>query len=178
MVTSHRLKPSHFFLSSVLYLISAFASPLSGFLIDLIGYNTLWVSGAILGTICSHLLMAFTFINPFVAMSLMGVCYSLLAASLWPMVALIVPKHQLGTAYGLMQSIQNLGLACISLLTGIIVDKAGYFVLEVFFLASLCCKCMTHQNLALKSFDYNLFSFFFFSKWLCCSAFSCTLLTI
>lgn len=34
------------------------------------------------------------------------------------MVALIVPKQQLGTAYGLMQSIQNLGLASISLLTG------------------------------------------------------------
>jgi hypothetical protein len=29
-----------------------------------------------------------------------------------------------------MQSIQNLGLACISLLTGIIVDEAGYFILE------------------------------------------------
>lgn len=39
-----------------------------------------------------------------------------------------------------MQSVQNLGLACISLLTGIIVDEAGYFVLEVFFLGSLCSK--------------------------------------
>ena len=34
------------------------------------------------------------------------------------MVALIVPKQQLGTAYGLMQSIKNLGLASISILTG------------------------------------------------------------
>lgn len=39
-----------------------------------------------------------------------------------------------------MQSVQNLGLALISLLTGIIVDEAGYFVLEVFFLGSLCSK--------------------------------------
>jgi hypothetical protein len=37
-----------------------------------------------------------------------------------------------------MQSVQNLGLAVISLLTGLIVDSAGYFVLEVFFLGSLC----------------------------------------
>jgi len=29
-----------------------------------------------------------------------------------------------------MQSVQNLGLACISILTGIIVDEAGYFILE------------------------------------------------
>ena len=121
-------------------MISAFASPICGFLIDLAGFNTLWVTGAIIGTIGSHVMMAFTFINPYVPMCLMGVSYSLLAASLWPMVALIVPKHQLGTAYGLMQSVQNLGLALISLLTGFLVDNAGYFVLEVFFLGSLCCK--------------------------------------
>jgi hypothetical protein len=29
-----------------------------------------------------------------------------------------------------MQSVQNLGLACISILTGVIVDEAGYFILE------------------------------------------------
>jgi hypothetical protein len=39
-----------------------------------------------------------------------------------------------------MQSVQNLGLALISLLTGIIVDNAGYFILEMFFLSSLCSK--------------------------------------
>ena len=37
-----------------------------------------------------------------------------------------------------MQSVQNLGLACISILTGVLVDSAGYFVLEIFFLGSLC----------------------------------------
>jgi MFS family permease len=86
---------------SLVYLISAFASPICGFLIDLVGYNTLWVVGAISGTIGAHVLLSFTFLTPYIAMSLMGVSYSLLAASLWPMVSLIVPKHQLGTAYGL-----------------------------------------------------------------------------
>lgn len=41
-----------------------------------------------------------------------------------------------------MQSVQNLGLALVSLLTGYIVDEAGYFVLEIFFLGSLCRKFM------------------------------------
>jgi MFS family permease len=85
----------------LVYLISAFASPVCGFLIDLVGYNTLWVTGAVTATIGAHTLLAFTYVNPFAAMILMGISYSLLAASLWPMVALIVPKHQLGTAYGL-----------------------------------------------------------------------------
>ena len=81
--------------------MSAFCSPICGFLIDLTGYNTLWVNGAILGTIGAHFLLTFTFVNPFVPMVLMGISYSLVAASLWPMVSLIVPKQQLGTAYGL-----------------------------------------------------------------------------
>lgn len=32
---------------------------------------------------------------------LLGLAYSLLACALWPMVAFVVPEHQLGTAYGL-----------------------------------------------------------------------------
>ena len=58
----------------MVYLISAFASPFCGFLIDLIGYNTVWVTCAILGTIGAHTLMTFTFINPFVPMVRMGEC--------------------------------------------------------------------------------------------------------
>jgi hypothetical protein len=31
----------------------------------------------------------------------MGFSYSMLASALWPMVALVVPEYQLGTAYGM-----------------------------------------------------------------------------
>ena len=39
-----------------------------------------------------------------------------------------------------MQSVQNLGLAVISLVAGKIVDAHGYFILEVFFMIWLCCE--------------------------------------
>ena len=42
-------------------------------------------------------------LNPYIAISLLGVAYSLLASALWPIAALIIPEYQLGTAYGLMQ---------------------------------------------------------------------------
>ena len=42
-------------------------------------------------------------LNPYIAVSCMGVAYSLLASALWPIAALIIPEYQLGTAYGLMQ---------------------------------------------------------------------------
>jgi hypothetical protein len=32
---------------------------------------------------------------------LLGVAYSMLASALWPMVALVIPEYQLGTAYGM-----------------------------------------------------------------------------
>lgn len=37
----------------------------------------------------------------FVLQSVLGLAYSLLASALWPMVSLIIPEHQLGTAYGM-----------------------------------------------------------------------------
>ena len=39
-----------------------------------------------------------------------------------------------------MQAVQNLGLAVISLVAGLIVDSKGYLVLEVFFMVWLCCE--------------------------------------
>ncbi|XP_067102013.1 lysosomal dipeptide transporter MFSD1 isoform X1 [Osmerus mordax] len=125
-------------INSVVYIISAPASPLLGFLVDRTGRNVLWVLCAVVCTLLAHMMLAFTFWNPWIAMSLLGLSYSLLACALWPMVAFVVPEHQLGTAYGFMQSIQNLGLALISMAAGSILDSRGYLFLEVFFSACVC----------------------------------------
>ncbi|XP_071529580.1 lysosomal dipeptide transporter MFSD1-like isoform X2 [Panulirus ornatus] len=124
--------------SSIVYIISAFASPVLGFVVDRTGRNVLWVFIAVLVSIASHALLTFTFLSPFIAMSILGLAYSLLASALWPMVSLVIPEHQLGTAYGMMQSVQNLGLALISMLAGLIVDLKGYLVLEMFYMVWLC----------------------------------------
>jgi len=42
-----------------------------------------------------------------------------------------------------MQSIQNLGLAVVSILAGAILDARGYILLEVFFLVLLCGALIT-----------------------------------
>ena len=90
---------------------SAILSPLLGYIVDKTGRNLYWLMGSITATIIAHALIAFLFVHPIVPNVLMGIAYSILAASLWPMVAFLVPKKMLGTAYGMMQSIQNLGLA-------------------------------------------------------------------
>ena len=124
--------------NSLVYIISAVASPVFGFLIDKSGRNIFWVILGTTLTIGCHALLAFTFINPYVAMITMGFAYSVLASALWPIAAQIVPNNQLGTAYGIMQAIQNLGLAVVAIIAGAIVDSKGYLVLEVFFLICLC----------------------------------------
>ena len=73
----------------------------------------------------------------------LGVACSLLASALWPIVALSVPDHQLGTAYGPMQAIQNMAIAFINMGAGYIVDSCGYFWQMNFFLFWLlfCLFC-------------------------------------
>ncbi|XP_068939575.1 lysosomal dipeptide transporter MFSD1 isoform X2 [Petaurus breviceps papuanus] len=122
-------------INSIVYVISAPLSPLFGLMVDKVGWNIFWVLCAVVATMASHTILAFTFWNPWIAMCLLGVSYSLLACALWPMVAFVIPEHQLGTAYGFMQSIQNLGLALMSIAAGEILDLWGYFFLEIFFIA-------------------------------------------
>ncbi|XP_062521615.1 major facilitator superfamily domain-containing protein 1-like [Corticium candelabrum] len=127
----------------IVYILSAAFSPIFGFFIDRFGKNVFWVIAAVVITLGSHSLLAFTFINPWIPMVIMGVGYSMLACALWPMVAFVLPEQQLGTAYGFMQAIQNLGLAVVAIVAGKILDEKGYLVLLVFFMACLCATLLS-----------------------------------
>lgn len=54
--------------NSIVYIISAVASPVLGLLVDKVGKNVFWVCLSVLVSIGCHALLAFTFINPYVAM--------------------------------------------------------------------------------------------------------------
>lgn len=53
-----------------------------------------------------------------VTMSMMGIAFSLIPALMWPSVAYIVDQSKLGTAYGLMTMIQNIGLFGFNVMVG------------------------------------------------------------
>ncbi|EGD80621.1 major facilitator superfamily transporter domain-containing protein 1 [Salpingoeca rosetta] len=129
-------------INSLVYVISAVASPAFGYLVDKTGRNLSWCILGIIATLFSHMLLAYTFVNPYAGVIVMGFAYSLVACALWPMVAYVLPEHQLGTAYGFMQALQNLGLAVISMVAGMIVDDNGYLWLEMFFCAWLCLSLL------------------------------------
>lgn len=60
-----------------------------------------------------------------IPMSMMGIAFSLVPAVMWPYVSLVVPEQKLGTAYGLMTMIQNIGLFGFNLLIGWANDFSG-----------------------------------------------------
>ncbi|CAH8590608.1 unnamed protein product [Heterobilharzia americana] len=143
--------------NSMVYIVSAMASPLFGAAIDFIGYNLYWLFTGIIITMLCHICFAFTTgqIPPIVIMIVLGLAYSILASSLWPMVAFILPLHQRGTAYGLIQSIQNLGLGVISIFAGYLVDTKGYVFLEVFFTFCLSISVTTTFGLLIWDQRYG-----------------------
>jgi MFS family permease len=67
-------------------------------------------------------MMAYTGVTLYAPMAMMGVAFSLIPAVMWPSVAYIVEQPKLGTAYGLMTMIQNIGLAGFNLLIGWVND--------------------------------------------------------
>uniref|UniRef100_A0A1B0ALG0 Major facilitator superfamily (MFS) profile domain-containing protein n=1 Tax=Glossina palpalis gambiensis TaxID=67801 RepID=A0A1B0ALG0_9MUSC len=84
--------------NSILYLISAVASPLFGFIIiHKTAHNMDWIFLATSSTTGAHSLLTFTMLNPYVIMVIIGLSYSVQASSLWSLVTLIVPEYQLGT---------------------------------------------------------------------------------
>ena len=89
--------------------MSAVLAPLLGFVIDRFGRNLAWVMFSCVCTLVAHCLLAIqsSQILAYVAMVILGVGYSTLASSLWPIIALVVPLHRQGTAFGTI-SILNL----------------------------------------------------------------------
>ena len=54
--------------NSIVYILSAVASPIFGFLIDRTGRSILWIIGGIVFTLGAHALFAFSFFEPIVCM--------------------------------------------------------------------------------------------------------------
>eukprot|EP01119_Soliformovum_irregulare_P018468 TRINITY_DN5672_c0_g1_i1.p1 TRINITY_DN5672_c0_g1~~TRINITY_DN5672_c0_g1_i1.p1 ORF type:complete len:477 (+),score=87.84 TRINITY_DN5672_c0_g1_i1:33-1433(+) len=110
------------------YTISSGASPIFGAIVNVVGRNVLWMTIATGAQTCVHALLAFihtTIVIPWLANVIMGLAYSALAASLWPSLALLLPRRFLGTAYGIAFSLQNVGLAAAPLVVGAVLKATN-----------------------------------------------------
>jgi len=106
------------FLVSILTAFTMFGTPAFGLFADKLGRRALLMMLGSFLLIPVYLMMAYTHLTLYLPMAMMGVAFSLIPAVMWPSVAYIVGQNKLGTAYGLMTMIQNIGLAGFNLLVG------------------------------------------------------------
>lgn len=106
------------FLVSILTAFTMFGTPTFGLFVDRLGKRALLMMFGSMLLIPVYLMMGYTHISLYVPMAMMGVAFSLIPAVMWPSVAYIVDQSKLGTAYGLMTMIQNIGLFGFNLLVG------------------------------------------------------------
>jgi MFS family permease len=130
-------------LVGMLTLFTMFGTPIFGLFVDKLGKRALLMMLGSLLLIPVYLMMAYLHSANYVTvylpssadghfafiahhlppillltMAMMGIAFSLIPAVMWPSVAYLVDQSKLGTAYGLMTMIQNIGLAGFNLVIG------------------------------------------------------------
>jgi nitrate/nitrite transporter NarK len=105
--------------------------------VDKIGKRaSLMVVGSII-MIPSYLPMGLTNIYPAYPMIALGAAFVLVPAAMWPSVPLIVRKEAVGSAFGIITFIQNIGLALFPYLNGLLRDTTQTYTASMLMFASL-----------------------------------------
>jgi MFS family permease len=112
-------------LSAMITLFAMVFTPIFGYIVDRVAKRSLFMMFGSILIVPVYLMMAYTEIPLRVPMGMMGIAFSLVPAVMWPSVAYIVKENKLGTAYGLMTAIQNIGLFGFNLGIGWANDYAG-----------------------------------------------------
>ena len=141
-------------LTSVPIFASMMLAPWLGKWVDKFGHRaTIMIFGSLM-LIPAHLVMGYTDIYPVIPMIVLGLAFALVPAAMWPSVPLIVEKKLVGTAFGLMTMIQNIGLALLPQMIGYFRDTTGAWVVSMTIMAGLGIFGLVF-SLLLKRADAN-----------------------
>ena len=148
-------------MNSHVFLAAMFATPLFGLLVDRFGRHALLLTAGALALPLSFVMLASSSLNS--ATVLIGISFSMVPAVLWPSVARYVSAGQLGTAFGLMTALQQLGVFVANIAAGGLNDlngagagnPAGYDAMLWFFgllsIAALVCAALLLRRPALAN---------------------------
>jgi MFS family permease len=126
--------------TAIIIAASMVLAPFAGNFVDRVGRRaTLMVLGSLL-IVPAHLLLGLTHFSPVLSMIVLGAAFVLVPACIWPSVPLIVDARLVGTAFGLMTAIQNIGLAAFPYANGALRDAThGYTASQIMFAALGFC---------------------------------------
>lgn len=109
-------------MNSHVFLAAIFATPLFGLMVDRTGHRALFMAAGSLCLFAAFPLMAYTHASLAWPTVLLGIAFSLVPAVIWPAVPYLVEAKRLGTAYGLMTMLQNIGMMVFNLAAGTLND--------------------------------------------------------
>ena len=109
-------------LNGYVFLAAIVATPAFGFLADRVGRRGLLMAVGSLLLLAVFPTLLFTRWDLWVSTVLIGIAFSLVPAVLWPSIPYLVEERRLGTAYGLMTMLQNIGLTASNLGAGLLND--------------------------------------------------------
>ena len=128
-------------MNSYVFLAAVIVTPIFGWVADRFGRRGVLMALGSLLLPLSFLILAETSWSLWVTTALIGISFSLVPAVLWPSVSILVEPRRLGTAFGLMTMLQNIGLTLCNVFVGAINDAAhagadnpaGYLPMLTFF---------------------------------------------
>ena len=111
--------------NSWVFFAAIFATPIFGFIADRVGHRALMMTVGTLLMPVTFLVLGATHWSLSISTALMGISFSVVPAVIWPATAMLVEPRRLGTAYGLVNVLQNVGLAACNMAAGWLNDRAG-----------------------------------------------------
>jgi hypothetical protein len=140
---------------SIPYIISACLSPFLGGFVDRFGMRAVIATISPSVLVVVHSFLGYTTVDPVGPLVGQGLAYSGFASVLWPSIAMVVEERLVGLGYGIVVSIQNLGLAIFPLIVAQIYNDYGHAycpAAETFF---VCCAFLgVIIGLYLNYYDY------------------------
>jgi len=131
------------FLNSVIFIMSMVLSPVFGLIIDRVGFNLYFILGAHFICLTGHLLLGFVECTPWIGVVLIALSFSILPPALWALTPILSEPKNVNMSYGILTSLQNLGLAVLALGAGSIATF-GWMKIELLFsLATLVSLMLT-----------------------------------
>lgn len=124
--------------SSTPFIITALSTFFWGrFAVDRAGFRAEMLVLAPSLVAVAHGILAFSSSPPMYAFSLIGLGYSISVSTLWPSIRLLVAEHVVGTAFGIMTCVQNVGLSLFPVIIAVVYNSHTSYVpaVEVFLMA-------------------------------------------
>jgi MFS family permease len=110
--------------NSWVFFAAIFATPVFGLIADRFGRRAMLLTlGAALMPM-TFAILGLTHWSLWISTALMGLSFSVIPAVIWPSTAMLVEPSRLGTAFGLINVLQSLGMGALNLAAGWLNDQA------------------------------------------------------